>query len=90
MTVENCENTTTGLARATSLSIVYGLSYDNYNETVPNKWLDEAISILKDYQENSRYWQVLFPLLIQFRFTSRPVAESVMKSNEAHYKLSQN
>lgn len=90
MTVENCENTTTGLAQATSLSVVYGLSYENYNETAPNQWLDEAISILKDYQESSRYWQVFFPLLIQFRFISLPVAVSVMKSSEALFKLSQN
>ena len=58
MSVSNCLNETSGLATATSLSFLYGISYENYDKSVSKQWLDEAVAIVEDYKANSKYWQV--------------------------------
>lgn len=62
-------NETSGLTIATSLSFLYGLSYEEYDESVVKEWLHEAVSIVKDYKANSKYWQVGVALGLTSRFT---------------------
>ena len=55
----NCEDPATGIAKGTAFSIVFGLSFEKFNKTVPDKWMDEALSLLKENKE-SRYWSLYY------------------------------
>lgn len=80
--MSNCLNETTGLSTATSLSFLYGISYDDYDKSVSKKWLDEAVSIVEDYKANSKYWQVGLcrEIVMQIYYsTSSGVSEEVQR-----------
>ena len=47
-----------GLSQASALSIVFGVSFDHYNKTLPHHWIKEAEKIVKKYQDSSQYWSV--------------------------------
>ena len=80
--MSNCLNETTGLSTATSLSFLYGISYEDYDKSVSKKWLDEAVSIVEDYKANSKYWQVGLcrEIVMQIYYsTSSGVSEEVQR-----------
>ena len=47
----NCEDPATGIAKGTAFSIVFGLSFEKFNKTIPDKWMDEALSLLKENKD---------------------------------------
>ena len=55
----NCEDPATGIAKGTAFSIVFGLSFEKFNKTIPDKWMDEALSLLKENKEG-RYWDLYY------------------------------
>ena len=71
VSVSNCMNETTGLSTATSLSFLYGISYEDYDNSISKEWLHEAVSIVEDYKANSKYWQVGLTGRLSRRFTIR-------------------
>lgn len=55
----NCEDPATGIAKGTAFSIVFGISFEKFNKTIPDKWMDEALSVLKENKEG-RYWDLYY------------------------------
>lgn len=60
MNTTNCQDESTGITKASAVSIVFGLDYSKLNETIPHKWIDEAEIKLKAIQEDSKYWEFYF------------------------------
>lgn len=59
MNSTNCEDPATGVAKGTAFSIVFGLSFEKFNKTIPDKWMDEALKLLKE-NKDGRYWTLYY------------------------------
>lgn len=85
--MENCLDPKNGISKATAFSIYFALSFEKYNETVPHQWIDEAEKILKDFQEESVYWNVrIMGILSYHRPISCRITVYPMKLREVLFK----
>lgn len=86
--METCLDPKNGISKATAFSIYFALSFEKYNETIPHQWMDEAEKILKEFQDDSVYWNVrIVGISLYLRPISCRIMVYPMKLKEVHFKL---